>query len=346
MTASLSTLDPWYLENLICPIEGGALTWDAGKSELVSPSGSRCYPVVDGVPVMLPAEVAPTLEGVNASREKIADGAPWYIDSVLLSDEQKQGILNLANQGSNIDPVAAYLVAATNGLGYVHLVGKLTDYPIPEMRLPDGNGKTLLDIGCSWGRWCTAAGRKGYQPIGIDPSLGAVMAARRVTQSLGIAARFIVGDARHLPLRDASIDTVFSYSVIQHFSVPDATQTVRHVGRVLKPGGNCMIQMPTKYGIRCLVNQARRGFRDTHGFEVRYWTLAELRSTFQEHVGPANFAVDCFFGIGWQPSDAHLMPGSLRLVIAASEGLRHLSSSIPLLTHLADSVYALATKTP
>ena len=346
MTSSSSILDPWYLENLICPVDGGPLIWDAGRSELVSQNGSRRYPVVDGIPVMLPADIAPTLEGINASREKIADGAPWYVDSVLLSDEQKKGILELAKQSSNIDPVAAYLVAATNGLGYVHLVGKLTQYPIPEIRLPDGNGKTLLDIGCSWGRWCSAAGHKGYQPIGIDPSLGAVMAARRVTQSLGIPARFIVGDARHLPLREGCIDTVFSYSVIQHFSVPDAIQTIAHVGRVLKPAGNCMIQMPTKFGIRCLINQARRGFRETHGFEVRYWSLADLRTTFGQHVGSAEFAVDCFFGIGWQPSDAHLMPPSLRAVIRASEALRALSRTVPLLTQVADSVYVLAAKTP
>ena len=38
----------------------------------------------------------------------------------------------------------------------------------------------LLDIGCSWGRWSLAAARKGYSVVGIDPSLGAVMAARRI----------------------------------------------------------------------------------------------------------------------------------------------------------------------
>ena len=232
MTSPSSILDPWYLKNLTCPVDRGPLTWDADRSELLSLAGSRRYPVVDGIPVMLPEDVAPTLESTHASRGNVANGAPWYVDSVDLPDAQKMSILELAKRGSEIDPVAAYLVAATNGLGYLHLVGKLTEYTIPEIRLPDGNGKTLLDIGCSWGRWCSAAGRKGYQPIGIDPSLGAVMAARRVTQSLGINARFIVGDARHLPLREGCIDTVFSYSVIQHFSVPDATQTIAHLGRV------------------------------------------------------------------------------------------------------------------
>lgn len=337
------SLDPWFLENLVCPINRRPLTWDSSSSELVS-SEDRRYPVVDGVPIMLPIDVIPTLNGVTASRTRIADGAPWYLDSVFLSDEQKQGILNLAAEGSKIDPVAAYLVAATNGLGYAHLVGKLEEYPIPSLRLPDGAGKTLLDIGCSWGRWCAAAGRKGYRPVGIDPSLGAVMAAKRVTSALGIDARFIVGDGRHLPLRDGCIDTVFSYSVIQHFSVEDAERTFLRIGRVLRQNGECLVQMPTKFGLRCLFNQARRAFREPRGFEVRYWTLRDLLQAMEENVGPAKVSIDCFLGIGWQPSDAHLMPTTTRIIIGLSEFLRKLGHQLPALRYAADSVYIQARK--
>ena len=39
-------------------------------------------------------------------------------------------------------------------------------------------GTRLLDIGCSWGRWSLAAAARGYDAVGIDPSLGAIMAAR------------------------------------------------------------------------------------------------------------------------------------------------------------------------
>lgn len=336
-------LDSWFIENLRCPIDGIALRWDGGQAGLVSEAG-RFYPVVDGVPVMLPEGVTPTLEGIENSRAKIAGGAPWYLESVMLSDLEKEGILRLAAKGDGIDPVAAYLVAATNGLGYAHLRGELVEYPIPELRLPPGQGRVLLDVGCSWGRWCAAASRKGYQAVGIDPSLGAVMAARRVMRALGVEARFIVGDARHLPIRTGAIDTVFSYSVIQHFSEEDAKRAVDQIGRVLRPSGECLIQMPTRYGLRCLYNQARRGFRKTKGFEVRYWSRGDLLNVFSERIGPAEISVDCFFGIGWQPSDAHLMPPLFQRVIAASEWLRGLSCSLPALTWLSDSVYVQARK--
>lgn len=336
-------IDAWFLDNLRCPIDGSALRWEGGAAGLISEAG-RFYPVVDGVPVMLPEGVAPTLDGIENSRAKIAGGAPWYLESVLLSNLEKEGILRLAAEGDGIDPVAAYLVAATNGLGYAHLRGDLKEYPIPEIRLPPGQGRVLLDVGCSWGRWCVAASRKGYQAVGIDPSLGAVMAARRVARALGVEARFIVGDARHLPILAGAIDTVFSYSVIQHFSEEDAKRAFDQIGRVLRPSGECLVQMPTKYGLRCLYNQARRGFRETKGFEVRYWPPGDLLKVVGDRVGPAEISVDCFFGIGWQPSDAHLMPPLFQRVIAASEWLRGLSCSLPALTWLADSVYVQARK--
>src|SRR5258705_11882356 len=93
--------------------------------------------------------------------------------------------------------------------------------PNPEMPVEEGPGGTLVDIGCNWGRWTIAAARRGYRTIGVDPSLQALLAARAVCAQLGVEADFVIGDASHLPLRSASIDTAFSYSVIQHFSKPD-----------------------------------------------------------------------------------------------------------------------------
>jgi SAM-dependent methyltransferase len=78
-------------------------------------------------------------------------------------------------------------------------------HPIPDIRLPQGQAKLLLDVGCSWGRWSIAARRKGYSPVGLDPSLGAVLAARRIADSLGLAFYGVVGDARILPFRAGSL---------------------------------------------------------------------------------------------------------------------------------------------
>lgn len=341
------TLDPWYLEHLACPRDHGRLSFDG--------HGLRCtaghvYPVVDGLPVMLLDDVDQTmplaLQSIGRARGDAGDTrAPeFYLESLGISDEERAGILALAKTGrAVVDPVVAYLVSATNGIMYSHLIGHLREYPIPELRLPAGDGRVLLDVGCNWGRWSIAAARKGYQVVGLDPSLGAVMAARRVARAMGLPIRHVVGDARYMPFPPDAFDTVFSYSVVQHLSRPDAGRVTAEAARVLRTGGAMLLQMPNVFGIRCLYHQARRGFRDGEVFDVRYWTIPALRRLMQP-VGRAAVEVDGFFGLGIQASDLHLMPPFRRLVVVLSEQLRRLTRLFPPLVYVADSVYLRATR--
>jgi len=240
--------------------------------------------------------------------------------------------------------MVSLLVAGTNGLAYKHLVGRLTEYPIPELRLPKASGDLLLDIGCSWGRWSIAAARLGYLPIGIDPRFEPVLAAKRVALQLGLKALFVVADARALPFRAGTMDVAFSYSVLQHFSDTDVETTAAQMARVLKPGGRSLVQMANVWGVRCLYHQARRGFRNASGFEVRYRSIARLREMFTRRIGPSQLKVDCFFGLGIQGSDIRMMPAWLRIVFRASGFLRRVSGSFPQLLYVADSVYVESRK--
>ena len=341
-------IDPWFAASLVCPVDHRPLRADAGA--LVCTAGHR-YPVVDGVPVMLRTDVAQTINLAAASLRRAADQeqdlrAPeLHLESLGISEAEKAEMLQLAQTKGPVDPVVAYLIAATNGLMYRHLIGRLDRYPIPDLPLPGGHGRRLLDLGCSWGRWSLAASQAGYDTVGIDPSLGAVMAARRVARQVGSPNRYVVGDARHLPFAAGTFDVVFSYSVIQHFSESDAEQAVAEMGRLLRPGGTAKVQLPTRFGVRCLYHQARRGFRAARAFEVRYRTLPELRRLFATRVGPAQFAADCYFGIGLQPSDAPMMTPALQAITAASETLKRASRRLPVLTRVADSVFVEASKT-
>ncbi len=333
---------------LACPQDGKALT-ESG-AYLLCPKGHR-YPVVDGVPVLLVEGAQQTLWVAEASLKEAEHYAQegcqdhYFLSTLGISDEERTSLRQqLANGTGPIDPVISFFVGATNGNAYKHLIGKLSDYPIPELRLPAGNGRVLLDIGCNWGRWCVAAARKGYLPIGIDPSLGAVMAGKRLAKQLGLNAQFVVGDARFLPFRESCLDAVFSYSVLQHLSKEDVISAIREIGRILKPGALSFVQMPTVLGLSCLYHQARRRFRKPRGFEVRYWTVGDLRRLFAGQVGESSLSVDCFFGIGLQPSDLRLMPWSHRVAIRASELLRRASETIRGLSYVADSVYVRSVK--
>jgi SAM-dependent methyltransferase/uncharacterized protein YbaR (Trm112 family) len=340
-------IDPWFVENLVCPVDKQSLTVVGANLQCVS---GHAYPIVDDVPVMLIPDAPQTIgladQSLRRARHELIDErAPdLYLESLGISDEEKEGVLRLARRGSAIDPVVAHLVAATNGLMYRHLIGALDRYPVPILPLPPGAGRSLLDVGCSWGRWTLAAAARGYTAVGLDPSLGAVMAARRVAQRLGAQCRFVVGDARCLPFADNRFDDVYSYSVIQHFSRLDARRAVAEAGRVLKPGGAAKVQMPTRYGIRCLVHQVRRGFHDGEGFDVRYWSLPELRRLFSGGIGETRIVTDCYFGIGLQPSDIPLMTPARAAIVRLSEALKDLSRRVRPLVWVADSVFAEAVK--
>jgi len=340
-------MDTWYLENLACPRD--YLTLDYRDGGLHCGNG-HVYRVVDGVPVMLLDDVHQTLSVADESIKKAvsdvngeSDGV--YLETLGISEAEKHDVIRLASDPTRkIDPVVSYLVGATNGIAYKGLTGHLDEYPIPEIRMPRGRGETLLDIGCNWGRWCVSAAKKGYRAVGIDPSLGAVMAARRVARQFGLEIKYIVGDARFLPFKASGFEHVFSYSVLQHFSREDATRSAKEIGRVVKPGGNALIQMPNVLGARCLYHQARRGFREAIEFEVRYWSIPSLRKLFSSYVGLTDITVDCFFGIGLQYSDLRLMPMTHKAVILTSELLRKVSDVARPITYLADSVYVSSVK--
>ena len=296
---------------LVCPRDRSALR------DGVCEQGHE-YPLVDGVPVLLVDEEAPTHAACGRVEE--------------LPPPPKEGI----------DPFVQEVIGATCGRLYEHLIAELPEYPIPELRLPPGDGRTFLEVGSNWGRWCVAAARRGYAPTGIDPSLKGVQAARRVAEQLGVAAEYVVGDARRLPFPDASFDVVFSYSVFQHFSKQDALAAFDEIGRVLKPGGESLIQMANLYGAKSLWNQAReRRFREPRTlFDVRYWGPRELRDELERRVGPTRLSVDGFFTLNPQPTDLALLPARYRAVVHTSEALRRVSDVVTPLTYVADSVYA------
>jgi SAM-dependent methyltransferase len=337
----------WAAEELVCPADHAALRREEATT-LACGRGHR-YRIVDGVPVMLIDEKDPTMWVGPASLEAAWGGGydvrlpGYYLETLGLEDFERDAIADLARRGSPVDPVVSFIVGATSGHMYSRLIGKLTAYPIPVIRLPPSRGARFLDLGCNWGRWTIAAARKGYQAVGIDPSLGAVLAAQRVARELGVSARFVVADARRLPFPPSSFDVAFSYSVFQHFSRANVVQTLRDVRRVLAPGGQVMIQMAHRTGIRSLYHNARRGFRERCAFDVRYWGFDELKRTFSAEIGPCHIEVDGFFGVGLQPSDAPMLDPVRRGILRTSEALRRASEAAPILRRIADSLYVHAS---
>jgi SAM-dependent methyltransferase/uncharacterized protein YbaR (Trm112 family) len=329
-TSIAAEIDAGLLELLVCPRHRLPLSQHGSGTSLVCEHGDR-YAVVEGIPILLLSEAAQT-----------------HVEGTRSLEVAKQGTsANLPQfdvPPGTIDPFVQRAIGATNGSLYQHLVGKMTEYPIPHLRLPDGEGKLFLEIGCSWGRWCIAAARQGYQPIGVDPSLKGVRAARRVAAQLGIKAHYVVADGRHLPFSDEVFGQVFSYSVLQHISRDEVRKTLLEIQRVLRPDGGAQVQMPNIFGIRCLYHQIRRGFREARDFEVRYWSPRQLLSAFTTTVGPSRLSVDGYFSLNAQFSDLRFLPAKYRAVVRVSEWLRRASQKVPALGYFADSLYVSSVR--
>ena len=251
---------PWVADRLVCPYDG--LSLSRGSTTLQCPRG-HAHRIVSGIPILLRDDVEETHWHATQAREAPDEGYP-------------------SSTTNGINDYAQKAIAATGGYMYRPVVGRLTEYPIPAVRLPPGRGRTLLDLGCNWGRWSIATARAGYRVVGIDPSLPAVQAAYDVAKQLGVQADFVVGDARFLPFANETFDAVFSYSVLQHFSKSDVRQTLTECARVLNAEGFSLIQMANALGLRSLFHQARRRFREPRLFQVRYWTSRELEDTLSE----------------------------------------------------------------
>ena len=321
--------DQWVERELVCPRDKRDLRLNG--SGLVCAELHR-YPIVDGIPIMLVDDVPQTAPDVSRRSLAAANSNISYVPH------------RPATGG--VDSYVQHAIVGTNGNLYGPVAGRLPRYPIPELRLPPARtgARDLLDIGCNWGRWSIAAAYKGYRPVGMDPGLESVIPARRIARQLGVEARFIVGDARYIPFRNGRFDVVYSYGVLQHFSPADAKLAIAEAARVVTGSGTVLIQMAARFGLLSILQQARRGFRDPSGFEVRYWKPSQIAAAFRSLVGPTTLSVDGYLTLNPQPSDLDLLPFGSRQIVRGSEMLRSLSNRIPALLEIADSIYATSVK--
>ena len=102
-------------------------------------------------------------------------------------------------------------------------------------------GLHVLEIGCGKGALLNRMRSAGHTACGIDPDAEAIAFCNKTYP--GIDARVGFGDA--LPFADHSFDTVLSFDVFEH--IPDSDKHLREVRRVLKTGGEYLLQTPNKW---------------------------------------------------------------------------------------------------
>ncbi len=94
----------------------------------------------------------------------------------------------------------------------------------------------VLDVGCA-DRWVVQYLPGGHEYFSLDyPATGAALYQARPS---------VFGDARRLPVADASIDTVLLLEVLEHLRHP--ADALSEACRVLRPGGKLLLTMPFLY---------------------------------------------------------------------------------------------------
>jgi SAM-dependent methyltransferase/uncharacterized protein YbaR (Trm112 family) len=309
------------MTTLVCPSDRLGLTIEHDGA-LLCPNGHR-YRVADDIPVLLNPDIRPTQEGYWATEPEVYP-----------SEELEQPT------GDQIDQYVRWLLRGTCGNLYDGL--RVSSYPLPDLPL-DGPGR-FLDVGANWGRWSIAAAQAGFDVVAIDPSLGAMRAARRVAKQLGHDLTPVVADARHLPFPDESFDVVFSYSVLQHLSPEDVEESLRECARVLRPSGVSLHQLPNAWGPLNGFRQASRRFRPARGFEVRYWRSRDLHALFMRTVGATTLSVDGFLTLNPHAGDLSQLDRRSRTVVRVSRAFAGLAERLPALHGVADSLWIHSTR--
>lgn len=99
-----------------------------------------------------------------------------------------------------------------------------------------------VDLCCGTGGHLFARAGEIEEGIGIDFSRPFLAAARAEAVRRGTGQlRFVLGNARKLPLASASIDTLYSFSAL--YQVPGLADVVAETARVLRPGGVCVLDL-------------------------------------------------------------------------------------------------------
>ena len=103
-------------------------------------------------------------------------------------------------------------------------------------------GLDVLDVAAGEGYGSALLAQTARSVIGVDCSAESI--AHAAAAYRGPNLRFLEGDARCLPIEDASVDAVVSFETIEHMNEHD--QFLAEVRRVLRPGGRFIASSPER----------------------------------------------------------------------------------------------------
>lgn len=145
---------------------------------------------------------------------------------------------------------------------------------VETARRLDLAGLLTLEVGAATARDSVSLSEEGAVPVALDYSFPALELAAKAAAGKGSELLLVCGDANALPFRTDSFDLVFHQGVMEHFRNPDPM--MRECARVVKPGGNLLVDVPQTCHPYTLLKKLLIAFNAWFaGWETQY-TVGEL----------------------------------------------------------------------
>jgi len=94
---------------------------------------------------------------------------------------------------------------------------------------------SILDVPCGYGRFSELFLKRSLSLTSIDISLPMVLTNREHSPRTSSGHHFLVGDIRHLPLKDGSFDCIVTIRLFQHIHEPSIRiQILKEIYRVAR----------------------------------------------------------------------------------------------------------------
>lgn len=156
----------------------------------------------------------------------------------------------------------------------------------------------VLDLGCGDGNFAQMAFDKPLA-AGIDPWWGPL----KKSEAAGTYQTLVQGMGDKMPFADGHFASVMSNSVLEH--IPDIQPVLQEVNRVLRPGGQLIITMPSHYFTKFLAGNRLFGESYSRFFNfISRHAHTDPPEKWAERLALAGFAIT-----RWQ---YYFSPGALR----------------------------------
>ena len=122
-----------------------------------------------------------------------------------------------------------------------------------------------LDVGCGEGRFCRILRQEGFDPVGLDPTV-ALLEAARARDPRGL---YVEGRGEALDFPDASFGLVVS--CLSLIDIEHADRAIAEMARVLRPGGHLLIANLTSFSTAANPNPWRPLADGTEGWVIDHY---------------------------------------------------------------------------